>query len=94
MCWYSALGASTRNIIHNHEDNNMSLDRIINAMAGAFILLSLGLGVEASPIFHNVNWLWFTAFVGANLFQASFTGFCPAAIIFKKLGAKPGVAFE
>ncbi|MDH3979895.1 MAG: DUF2892 domain-containing protein [Gammaproteobacteria bacterium] len=72
----------------------MSLDRIINAMAGTFILLSLGLGAEASPIFHSVNWLWFTAFVGANLFQASFTGFCPAAIIFKKLGAKPGVAFE
>ena len=72
----------------------MSLDRMINAMAGLFILVSLGLGAEASPIFHNVNWLWFTAFVGANLFQASFTGFCPAAIIFKKLGAKPGVAFD
>ncbi len=72
----------------------MSLDRMINAMAGAFILISLALGTEASPIFHHVYWLWFTAFVGANLFQASFTGFCPAAIIFKKLGAKPGVAFE
>ena len=72
----------------------MSLDRIINAMAGTFILLSLGLGIEASPIFHSTYWLWFTAFVGANLFQASFTGFCPAAIIFKKLGAKPGVAFD
>ena len=72
----------------------MSLDRMINAMAGFFILLSLGLGVEASPIFHNVYWLWFTAFVGANLLQSSFTGFCPAAIIFKKLGAKPGVAFD
>jgi len=72
----------------------MSLDRMINAMAGFFILLSLGLGVEASPIFHSVYWLWFTAFVGANLLQSSFTGFCPAAIIFKKLGAKPGVAFN
>jgi hypothetical protein len=72
----------------------MSLDRIINAMAGTFILLSLSLGVEASPIFHNVNWLWLTAFVGANLLQSSFTGFCPAAIIFKKFGAKPGVAFS
>ena len=72
----------------------MSLDRIINAMAGAFILLSLGLGVEASPIFHHVYWLWFTAFVGANLLQSSFTGICPAAFIFKKLGAKPGVAFD
>ena len=72
----------------------MSLDRMINAMAGFFILLSLGLGVEASPIFHNVYWLWFTAFVGANLLQSSFTGFCPAAMIFKKLGAKPGAAFN
>ena len=72
----------------------MSLDRMINAMAGFFILLSLGLGVEASPIFHSVYWLWFTAFVGANLLQSSFTGFCPAAMIFKKLGAKPGAAFN
>ena len=72
----------------------MSLDRMINAMAGFFILLSLGLGVEASPVFHSVYWLWFTAFVGANLLQSSFTGFCPAAIIFKKLGAKPGAAFS
>lgn len=72
----------------------MSLDRMINAMAGIFILISLGLGAEASPIFHSVYWLWVTAFVGANLLQASFTGFCPAAIIFKKLGAKPGVAFD
>lgn len=72
----------------------MSLDRIINAMAGTFILLSLALGVEASPVFHHVYWLWFTAFVGANLLQSSITGFCPAAMIFKKLGAKPGVAFD
>jgi len=72
----------------------MSLDRMINAMAGLFILISLGLGVEASPIFHSVYWLWFTVFVGANLLQSSFTGFCPAAIIFKKIGAKPGVAFD
>ena len=72
----------------------MSLDQMINAMAGFFILLSLGLGVEASPIFHSVYWLWFTAFVGANLLQSSFTGFCPAAMIFKKLGAKPGTAFD
>ena len=67
---------------------------MINAMAGLFILLSLGLGVEASPIFHSVYWLWFTAFVGANLLQSSFTGFCPAALIFKKLGVKPGTAFN
>ena len=72
----------------------MSIDRMINAMAGTFILVSLGLGVEGSPIFHHEYWLWFTAFVGANLLQSSFTGFCPAAMIFKKLGAKPGVAFK
>ncbi len=72
----------------------MTLDRMINAMAGTFILISLSLGAAASPIFHNANWLWFTAFVGANLLQSSFTGFCPAAMIFKKLGAKPGVAFD
>jgi hypothetical protein len=72
----------------------MSIDRLVNAMAGAFILLSLALGAEASPIYQSAYWLWFTAFVGANLFQASFTGFCPAAFIFKKLGAKPGAAFK
>ena len=72
----------------------MSLDRIINAMAGIFILLSLALGTEASPIFQNANWLWVAVFVAANLLQSAFTGFCPAAIIFKKLGAKPGLAFN
>ena len=72
----------------------MSIDRLVSAMAGAFVFISLGLGAETSPIFHSAYWLWFTAFVGANLLQASFTGFCPAAIIFNKLGAKPGVAFD
>jgi len=67
---------------------------MVNAMAGTFILISLGLGVEASPIFHSAYWLWFTAFVGANLLQSSLTGFCPAAIIFKKFGAKSGAAFN
>jgi hypothetical protein len=71
----------------------MCVDKIVNAIAGALILLTLGLGVQSSPIFQNINWLWFTAFVGANLFQSSFTGFCPAAIILKKLGARPGAAF-
>ena len=66
----------------------MSIDRMVMAFAGAFILLSLALAHWHSP-----NWLWFTAFVGANLFQASFTGFCPLAMILKKLGVKPGCAF-
>jgi hypothetical protein len=72
----------------------MSVDRIVLAFAGFMILLTLGLGVQASPIFHHVYWLWFTAFVGLNLLQSAFTGFCPLAIIVKKLGAKPGVAFN
>ncbi|MCP4994892.1 MAG: DUF2892 domain-containing protein [Gammaproteobacteria bacterium] len=71
----------------------MSIDRVVFAFAGFAILLSLGLGVAASPIFHHVYWLWFTAFVGANLFQSAFTGFCPLANILKALGFKPGQAF-
>ncbi len=67
----------------------MNIDRLVNAMAGSFILISLLLAQV-----HNPHWLWFTAFVGANLLQASFTGFCPAATVFKKLGAKPGQAFR
>ncbi len=66
----------------------MTIDRMVMAFAGAFILVSLLLAH-----FHSIYWLWFTAFVGANLFQASFTGFCPLAIILKKLGVKPGCAF-
>ena len=67
----------------------MSLDRVVFALAGAFILLSLALSQ-----LHNPNWLWFTTFVGANLFQAAFTGFCPLAKILKALGVKPGHAFN
>ena len=54
----------------------MSVEKIVLAFAGFAILLSLALGVQGSPIFHHQNWLWFTAFVGANLFQSAFTGFC------------------
>ena len=64
----------------------MSIERIVRFVAGFFILLSLSLGVEASPIFHNVNWLWFTAFVGLNLFQSSLTNFCPLVTILEKAG--------
>ena len=66
----------------------MTIDRMVMAFAGSFILLSLALAHWHSP-----NWLWFTAFVGANLLQSSFSGFCPLAIILKKLGIKPGCAF-
>lgn len=66
----------------------MTTDRAIRIMAGAFVLLSLALGVEASPLFVSKNFLWFTAFVGANLFQSGFTQFCPAEMIMVKLGMK------
>jgi hypothetical protein len=66
----------------------MSIDRLVIAIAGSFILISLLLAH-----YHSENWLWFTAFVGANLLQSAFTGFCPMAIILKKLGIKPGCAF-
>lgn len=58
----------------------------IHVLAGFFILLSLSLGVEASPIFHSSYWLFFTTFVGLNLFQFGFTKFCPLGLILKKLG--------
>ncbi len=66
----------------------MNIDRIVFAFAGTVVLASLALSH-----FHSVNWLWLTAFVGANMFQAAFTGFCPLAKILKFLGNKPGAAF-
>jgi hypothetical protein len=66
----------------------MTIDRIVFAAAGSFILISLLLAH-----YHSANWLWVTAFVGANLFQSAFTGFCPLAILLKKFGFKPGCAF-
>lgn len=67
----------------------MSIDRIVLAFAGVVILASVLLSV-----YHHVNWLWLTGFVGVNLLQSSFTGFCPLAMILKKFGAKPGEAFS
>ncbi|MBE9558409.1 MAG: DUF2892 domain-containing protein [Proteobacteria bacterium] len=67
----------------------MSIDRIVMAFAGTVILGSLIL-----TQYHSPNWLFLTGFVGLNLLQASFTGFCPLAKILKKLGGRPGVAFE
>jgi hypothetical protein len=71
----------------------MSIERIVMAFAGFMIMLTVALGVEASPIFHHPYWLYFTAFIGLNLFQSAFTGFCPLAAILKMMGKKPGVAF-
>jgi hypothetical protein len=67
----------------------MSIDRWVLAFAGAMVLVSLLLSLV-----HSQYWLFFTAFVGANLFQAAFTGFCPLAIILKKIGIHPGQAFK
>ncbi len=67
----------------------MNVDRAVLTLAGSIVLLSLALAWLVSPY-----WLLLTGFVGANLLQAAFTGFCPAAIIFRKLGLKPGSAFD
>ena len=64
----------------------MTVTDCIHSTAGTFILLTLALGVEASPIFMSKYWLWATAFVGANLFQFGFSGFCPLGTILKSLG--------
>ena len=65
-----------------------SIDKLVFRIAGLFVLASLLLAH-----YHTPNWLWFTAFVGANLLQASFIGFCPLATILKRLGAPAGAAF-
>ena len=67
----------------------MNIDRMVMAFAGSMILISLLLSQ-----LHSVHWLWLTAFVGANLLQASFSGFCPLAKFLKKVGLKPGIAFH
>lgn len=64
----------------------MNVNRVVRIVAGFFILVSLALGVEASPLFHSANWLWFTAFVGFNLLQSGFTKFCPLDIMLKRAG--------
>jgi len=68
----------------------MTAERMIRIIAGAFIMLSLALGVEGSPIFVSNSFLWFTGFVGLNLFQSGFTTFCPMNNILAKFGIKGG----
>ena len=70
----------------------MTTERLVRIFAGAFVLLSLALGVHGSPIYVSGYWLWFTAFVGANLFQSGFTTFCPLENILLKLGVKNAAA--
>lgn len=67
----------------------MNIDRLVFAIAGVFILLSLALSQ-----LHSVHWLWFSAFVGVNMLQAAFTGFCPLAKILKATGVPHGNAFK
>ena len=62
----------------------MSTERIVRAVAGSFVLLSLALGVEGSPLYVSAGFLWFTAFVGANLLQSAFTRFCPLEICLRR----------
>jgi hypothetical protein len=66
----------------------MSIDRIVLAVAGTMVLLSLLLGHFVSPY-----WYWFTAFVGANLLQSAFTGTCPLVLVLRKVGVRSGAAF-
>lgn len=67
----------------------MNIDRMVMAFAGFVILVSLGLSQ-----WHSVYWLFLTGFVGLNLLQAAFTGFCPLAIVLRKMGQRPGAAFN
>ncbi|MCC4115512.1 DUF2892 domain-containing protein [Aromatoleum toluclasticum] len=68
----------------------LTVNQFVRIFAGAFVLISLALGVEASPLFVSKNFLWFTAFVGANLFQSGFTRFCPLEIFLRKAGVPDG----
>lgn len=63
----------------------MTIERVVRIVAGIFVMLSLALAH-----FHNHNWIWFTAFVGFNLFQSGITRFCPMDIVLKKAGLKSG----
>lgn len=67
----------------------MAIDRFVLAFAGIVILASVILSMVQSAY-----WLYLTLFVGANLFQSAFTGFCPLAVVLKRVGLKPGCAFE
>lgn len=67
----------------------MTTNRWVHVIAGTFVLVSLALGVPGSPVFVSAYWLWFTAFVGANLLQSGFTQFCLLEKILLRLGVKP-----
>ncbi len=94
MLRYSCRSYSVRvpkqpSIVTINEEFIMSIDRVVFAFAGVVILVSVLLAAKV-----NMNWLWLTAFVGVNLLQSAFTGFCPLAMILKKMGFKTGQAFD
>jgi Protein of unknown function (DUF2892). len=66
----------------------MNVDRIVLGFAGTVVLVGIALAHFVAPA-----WIWLSVFVGANLLQSSFTGFCPLAMLLRKLGMKPGCAF-
>jgi hypothetical protein len=68
----------------------MKSERIVRIVAGSFVMISLALGVESSPVFVSKYFLFFTAFVGLNLFQSGFSRFCPLNNILAKFGVKSG----
>jgi hypothetical protein len=70
----------------------MTTENGIRVLAGTFVLLSLALGAPQSPLFVDVRWLWLAVFVGGNLAQSAFTGFCPAALILRRLGTRDAAA--
>lgn len=90
-----SITSSLTAAIHIHKcecevmkEMKMSLDRSVLAFAGFMVLVSVALTQWVSPLF-----VWLTVFVGLNLFQSAFTGFCPAAKLMRRLGVKPGTAF-
>ena len=72
----------------------MTTERLIRIAAGLFVLVSLALGASASPFFVSAHWLWFTAFVGANLLQSGFTRFCPLEAILARVGVRKGSVYD
>ena len=83
------LARRDRQSTQSRGERVVTIDRAVMAFAGLVVLVSLALAQTQSPL-----WLLLTAFAGLNLIQASFTGFCPAAMVFKRLGVKPGNAFR
>jgi hypothetical protein len=67
----------------------MTLDRAVLAFAGLVVLTGVGLAHFVHPL-----WIWLTVFAGANMFQSAFTGWCPAAMVFKAFGIRPGAAYR